>query len=349
MTAPPSPAPPYIRAARPTSAVLRGFVVASVPAAAAGVWQIGRTLLDQPAAASTGLWPLAWLGRLGLVDGAPAPLAALAAGTLLLAPPLAVALALGRFWAELFARLRGRRLDPAWALAPWLFVLMLPAGMPLTHVAAGITFGTVVGCHAFGGTGRYLVNPALLGVVFLTVAYPASFGSGAWIPGTDLAPTWAGLAAAAPADSMPSWTDAVLGRQIGAFGTTSPAACLAGALLLALRGDASWRSLAGGLAGVALLGWSMAGLPWYWQPVLGSFAFVWAFVLTDPTTMALTRGGRWLQAGAFGALTVVLRTANPDHPESTAFALLLATLSTPLLDHVVVRRRVARLEKRREG
>lgn len=337
-----------------TAAVLRGFFFASLPAALLGAWNIGYRLLagralaepGAPAAIDADIWQLNLIDAMGMSHDPPSVLTSVLLGTLLLAPSLLVALAVSRAWAQLFAHVRRRALDPAWALAAWLFVLLLPAGISPLQVGLGISFGVLFGCHLFGGTGRYLVHPALLGAVFLLVAYPASFQAGAWVPGTDLAATW-DLLAAGQANS--SWFDAALGYQVGVAGATSPLACALGALLLGYRGSASWRTLLGGIAGIGIVGLAFADVPWYWQPVVGSFAFVWAFVLTDPTTMALTSQARWIAATLFGALTVVLRMANPEHPERTLFALLLATLLTPLLDHIVVRREIYVRRRRYAG
>ena len=65
----------------------------------------------------------------------------------------------------------------------WLFCLLLPATVPLYQVALGMTFGIVVGKLIYGGSGRYLVSPALLGVAFLVFSYPdLMYAPGAWVP-----------------------------------------------------------------------------------------------------------------------------------------------------------------------
>jgi ABC-type amino acid transport system permease subunit len=49
--------------------------------------------------------------------------------------------------------------------------------------SVGITFGIVAGRLIFGGAGRYLVNPSVLGFAFLMFSYSALvFDPGAWIP-----------------------------------------------------------------------------------------------------------------------------------------------------------------------
>jgi len=212
-------------------------------------------------------------------------------------PLLAVSLVMSRFWAELFSRWRDRPLDRGWVLAAWLYALLLPAQTPLGFAALALSFGLVFGCHVFGGSGRYLVNPALLAIVFLSVSYPNP------------------LVAAA---------EVHLEQAI---------ASLLGALYLITRGAASARII-GAALGAIIVGSLAVGLSWHWHFTLGNFALLLAFVATDPTTRPATAGGCWAFGALFGALTIVLRTAIPESPEGTWSALLLASLCVPLLDHI---------------
>jgi len=98
-------------------------------------------------------------------------------------------------------------------------------------------------------------------------------------------------------------------------------------------GHTSWRVPAGALAGLLITAWAFGTHPWYWQAVTGSFALALAFVASDPTTVPESRAGQWTLGFLFGALTVILRTLNPEHPEGSLQALLLATLASPLVDH----------------
>jgi Na+-transporting NADH:ubiquinone oxidoreductase subunit B len=305
-------------------------VIASLPAMLVGAWALGARLASTPIDA-TGIWQLAWLARLG-IDPQHAGIGGqwlLGAGFVV--PLLATAVAVSRLVAELFARARGRSLDAGWFVAAWLYALLLPPTMPLPFAALGLSFGLLFGCHVFGGTGRYLVNPALLGVVFLGIAYPDLPAATHWLPGAGVPSSWAAAAADGPSGT---WAHAWLGTAGGAIGAASPAACFLGAVVLLATRAASWRTMIGALIGLALVGAAAGPLPWYWQLALGNFALGLAFIVTDSTTRARTNGGAWAHGIAFGLLTVTLRVVNPDHPEGTWAALLLATLCVPLLDHV---------------
>lgn len=333
--------------------VLRDFAVATVPAAAFGAWMLGGHIArawasGDPAASDAvraAVWEIRALESLGLAPDAAAAPAVI--GLALLLTRSFVALVVSRLWAELFARVRGRALDPSWALAAWLFVLLVPLGVSPLLLAVGLSFGLLFGCHVFGGTGSYLVSPALLGAVFLAVAYPAVFDAGAWVPGTELVPLWHAFSAGgfdgggSFAGIEATWGSAFVGAGPATFGTGSAAACLLGAAFLIARRRVSWRAVAGAGWGIVVAGSAVSTVPWHWQPVLGSFAFVTAFVLTDPTTRARSVVGEWAQGIVFGLLTVLIRMADPTHPEGSFFALLLAALCTPLVDHFARRARPA--------
>jgi Na+-transporting NADH:ubiquinone oxidoreductase subunit B len=318
------------------------FVYASLPAALAGVWNLGARVREASlqAPATPGPWQVEMLRDLGIGLEQPGPLPAVAIGCAFLLPLLLTSLAVSRAWAEGFARLRGRPLDPGWALTAWLYTLLLPATMPLHFAALGLSFGVVFGCHVFGGSGRYIVNPALLGIAYAAIAHPSLLAGTQWLPGASVPSSWAAVAAdgiAAGVAGGPAWLPLFLGNRIGALGTPSALACLLGAAFLIARGAASPRIVLAAVAGLALASGLLGALPWYWHLALGNFAFVLAFVATDPTTRPLTAGGCWAYGALFGVLTIVLRVADPEHPEGTGFALLLASLCAPLLDHLATR------------
>lgn len=268
--------------------VLGIVVLASVPTLVVGVHALGLSLSDVYDAS--------------IVQS-------LLAGAAHMAPRLVLGIVVSLLWAFLFARLRNRPLDPGWLYGGWMFILLMPAGVPMPIICLGLSFGLIFGCHVFGGTGRYFVNPAALGGVFLLISYPVAMSAN-WLPGAEVHSTWPPAAASA-------------------------AACQAGALLLMLLRVASWQIVAGGLIGMLATACLFDSVPWYWQPLLGNFALVLAFLATDPTTTPETRTGRWALGLAFGTITVAIRMLNPEHPEGSLFALLLASALAPLVDHLL--------------
>ncbi len=247
----------------------------------------------------------------------------------------------------------------------WFLALMMPATVPMYQVALGMSFGIVIGKLIYGGSGRYLVNPALLGVAFLVFSYPALlFGQGAWVPveGYDqptvleLVTDEGGLKVVAAVDY--GFWQLFLGDRPGAVGVVSTLGALLGAAFLVLTGMASWRVMLGslfGLIAVSLLGNAVApdhelfSIPWYWHLVLGGFVFGAVFIATDPVAGPMTDAGRWGYGLLVGGLTVLIRMANPAYYEGVMFAILLASMFSPLIDYVVtqmnIRRRRLRLQE----
>ncbi len=311
--------------------LLFGFLIASLPMAILVAWRNGSTLLaDNNSGEALIDWRLQLLGRLGLELSTPGVATSLIVGITLIMTAFIIAAIVSVAWAVTFAALRDRIVDPGWLMTAWLFTLLLTPATSLGLVALGASFAAVFGQHVFGGTGRYIASPAVVGALFLQVAYPAT-AIGVWQWPADEVISNAELFSWPPlAGGLADWP--------AAYATM---ACIAGALWLAYTGIASHRSLLGALAGLLLAtlvtGLLGDALPVHWHFIMGSFAFGWAFLLTDPTTLPLTRLGRWLHGGLFGLLVVVMRQADPTHPESTLFALLLAGLLVPLLDFAVLR------------
>ncbi len=354
---------PHVRDAANVQRLFFYFVAATFPAVLIGLWnqglQIGQGLAESGLTKLPG-WRgvvLAGMGWDPLTAGA---VWNLLVGLVYFLPLLAVALAAGLLWEVLFATLLRRAPQSGVLMSSWLYVLLLPANMPLLFAALGISFGLVFGKHVFGGGGKYIASPALLGVLFLYFSYPAQMGDGAGlpVPGVESRTILALLADGGIeriAQNGVAWLDVFVGRQPGALGTTSALACAAGALFLVLVRAASARILAGALLGLIIGNWLAAAsgastsAPWYWHASLGSFAFGVAFIATDPVAASVTRAGRWIYGLLIGLLVVLIRTADPAHPDGTLFSILLASLFAPLIDYGAVRAQLYRRQRRRRA
>jgi Na+-transporting NADH:ubiquinone oxidoreductase subunit B len=287
-------------------------------------------------------------------------------------PIVIVSYVVGGVWEVLFAVVRKHEINEGFLVTGMLFPLTCPPDLPLWMVAAGISFGVVVGKEVFGGTGMNVLNPALTARAFVFFAYPAHMSGEVWTA-VDPARTvdaWSGatpLAVAAEHEGQAvvaaveqagfRLQDAFFGLVPGSLGEVSAFACLLGALILVLTGVGSWKimlsMLLGGIGGSffinAVAGPSSSGimaLPWTWQLSLGGFAFGLVFMATDPVSAASTSTGQWIYGFLAGFLSILVRTVNPAYPEGVMLAILFMNVFAPLIDHFVVkanmRRRLAR-------
>ena len=239
-------------------------------------------------------------------------------------------------------------------------------------MALGISFGVVIGKEIFGGVGMNVLNPALTGRAFLYFAYPAQIsGDPVW---RDVDPSqvvdglsgptalalikdkgldaMGGLGGINVADGQVSWLESFIGLEPGSMGETSALACLFGAAVLIATGIASWRTIAGIVAGafVAAVGLNMASsgtnaamaIPFHWHLVVGGFAFGTVFMATDPVTSPFTNTGKWIYGLMIGLLIVVIRALNPAYAESVMMAILFMNVFAPLCDYFVVQANIKR-------
>lgn len=335
-------------------------LLALVPVLIAAVVNTGHQYLLALNAVG-GVYEGDWRDRLatslGLDYADPAWIDVLAAGLVHVLPVLAMALIVGGVWEQAFAVARRRRREPGLLVIAVLMTLLMPPGVSLAHLAVGMSFAIVFGKGIFGGEGKTFLNPALLGAAVMLISFPTALTNH---------PLWSGIAgyggsrafalydvdgveglAAAGID----WWSAFTGNVQGMMGTTSlPAIGLGAAVLIATR-IASWRLIAGqllGLVSIVLLSNLLGGergittLAWQWHLVLGSFAFGAVFLATDPASCASTNTGRWAQGLVVGALVVMIRLANPAHPDGVILAILMGSILAPLIDHVVIRLNVRR-------
>lgn len=303
-------------------------------------------------------------------------------GALYYIPVYIVTLAAGGILEVVFAIVRKHEVNEGFLVTSALLPLTCPATIPLWQVAIAIVFGVVVAKEIYGGTGMNFLNPALTARAFLFFAYPAQIsGDKVWV-----AANWsADGASGATADAMSSATmlaqaanpgayidgatsglaavqanttfmDAFLGFIPGSMGETSALACIFGAIVLIATGVGSWKTMAGGILGSAIMAMTLnvlgAGMnpffdvPFWWHWVLGGFAFAIVFMATDPVSSALTERGKFIYGFSIGMFGIVVRVLNPAYPEGWMLAILFMNCFAPLIDYFIlqsnVKRRMAR-------
>ena len=359
---------PHVRDRVNVQRVLNNFVIASLPCWFVGLWNLGEQIhVAMAFSGTTELpgWRAAVFTALGLSHDGTSFTANFLHGLLYWLPVFATALLTGAFWESAFAVVRQRPVDEGLMSIAWLFALILPPAVPLWQVVFGMSFAMVVAKGIYGGTGRYIVSPPVLGLCILTFSYPDTLLGAAWIPvpgyeeltTIELVVLEGGVRALELVDY--GWWSLFTGYQPGPIGVTSALACLFGAAYLIYTGSGSWRIMAGSLAGMVLtvlllntLGPSddpLFATPWWWHAVIGGWAFGTVFLATDPMAAATTRAGRWVFGILVGVLTIIVRLTNPAYFEGVVFAILLASIFAPLCDYFVVERDIKRRQRRLEA
>jgi Na+-transporting NADH:ubiquinone oxidoreductase subunit B len=339
-------------------------VIALVPVVLMALWNTGyqaNLAMARVGLAEAPGWRGALVGAFGY--DAENTLSNLAHGAVVFAPVYLITMLAGRGWELLFSRMRGRPVNESLWVTGLLFALSLPPTIPLWQAALGISFGVIFAQELFGGYGRHILHPALVGRAFLYFAYANDMsGDGIWIAvdGYSRATPLSALQATDPEIGLdvidPSWTEVFVGTIGGSMGETSALACLVGAVILILTGIGSWRVMLSATLGAVSAGalFVRAGsetnamflLPPEWHLVLGGFAFGVVFFATDPVTSAQTNAGRWVYGFLVGSLAILLRVTNPTYPEGTMMAILLASVSAPLIDWFVEQRNIQRRARR---
>ncbi|MHC4563322.1 MAG: RnfABCDGE type electron transport complex subunit D [Planctomycetota bacterium] len=258
-----------------------------------------------------------------------------------------------------FAVIRKEEINEGFLVTGLLFPLILPPALPLWMVGVGVFLGVLVGKELFGGTGRNLFNPALVGRCFLALGYPKAM-SGNWIapvaqwPGRITQFTSDTISGATPLvdaanDQWVSLKDLFFGNVSGSAGETSALAIVLGGLVLVGVGVANWRTVASMLLGFVVLTACVHGGSMHvvlWHVLAGGLLFGAFFMATDPITSPMTEGGKWVYGLLIGVATALIRNFT-GYVEGVMFAILLGNLFAPVIDEVFLAVHVRRLQ--REG
>jgi Na+-translocating ferredoxin:NAD+ oxidoreductase RnfD subunit len=243
----------------------------------------------------------------------------------------------------LFAKFRKLPLDPAWMITPLLVTLMMPPTSPLWMVAIGSSFGVFFGKAVFGGYGKHIFNPAVVGILFLYFAFPSLMLTKWLNPVTQDV-----VAAATPLITLNrnlpfeySLMQLLLGNVPGTIGETFRLGVLViGAAFMVLK-VIDWRVPASYLGTVFLLN-LLGGFLWpnqFRDPVLslmvGGLLFGAFFVASDPITTPQYPLSKLFYGFGLGVITVIIRNF-ATFPEGVVFAVIIMSAVSPLLDSMKI-------------
>ena len=234
-----------------------------------------------------------------------------------------------------------------------LLAFNLPSNIPWWIIVIGAVVAIGVAKMTFGGLGHNPFNPALVGRVFLLIAYPVQMTSfpkpihpdyiDAFAGATPLAALKSQAIAAGDANLL----NMLSGMMPGSMGEIAAAALLVGGLYMLWRRVITWHipvAVLGSMAAFAFIvalaqggGEAIYALPAF--HLLAGGAMLGAiFMATDYVTSPMTPKGMIIYGVGIGVITMVIRMWGA-YPEGMSFAILLMNAVTPLINKYVKPRR----------
>lgn len=254
----------------------------------------------------------------------------------------AVALVFGGLVEWVFAKIRKLEFDHSWIVSPLVLSLMLPPTVKLWVVAVATVFGVFFGKAIFGGLGKNIFNPAVVGVLFVTISFPSIITAAEWIH-----PSIDGFAGATPLAMLNGsgeftylFKDLLLGNVPGSIGETFRLGIIILGVGLIVLKIANWRIPVFYLGSVfvltALGNWLAPET--FPNPIfslfVGGLLFAAFFVATDPVTAPLSNKGKIIFAVGLAFFTVLIRNL-ATFQEGVIFAIIIMNAIAPLIDDMV--------------
>ena len=212
-----------------------------------------------------------------------------------------------------------------------LLAYNLPVGLPIWQAVVGSAFAIIVVKQLFGGLGMNFANPAIVGRIFLFMAFSSTM-SNYQIPND------AGelVASATPlaTEEIPSFLNLFLGNNNGCIGETCALALIAGGIYLVARKVISFHIpviFIGTVFVLSLLvapeGQNIFGYALY-QILSGGLMLGAIFMATDYVTSPYTKWGKVIFAVGCALITFAIRQWG-SYPEGVSFSILFMNIITP--------------------
>lgn len=252
----------------------------------------------------------------------------------------------------LFARQYNDKVHSSVFVTTVLYTLTLPPTIPYWMAVIGIIVGIVFGKMVFGGFGRNVFNPALVGRAFIYVSFgnyltnrwvePLGFSEifGGFIKYSSDAITEATPLAEIARGGSASLFDLFIGNVSGSLGETSAILLILGGLFLVIKKIADYRIIISGIFGMLLMNFSLNiinvenAIPCIYALLSGGFLLGIFFMATDPVSASSLNEGKLIYGFIIGVLTTLIRTFSV-WPEGIMFSILIANMFIPIIDHSI--------------
>jgi len=248
--------------------------------------------------------------------------------------------------------------DLSAVLTGLLLAFNLPSNIDWWIVLIGAVVAIGIGKMTFGGLGQNPFNPALVGRVFLLIAYPAQMTTwplpqgfnGSYLDAeTGATPLYylkhiVKTGDASVIDQLPALKDAFLGAMGGSLGEVCALALIIGGLFLICCRVITWHIPVAIIATVACFaactGWAGAlpeglttGQYVAYELLSGGIMLGAFFMATDYVTSPMSAWGKIIFGIGIGFIVMVIRTWG-NYPEGMSFAILIMNACVPLLNKI---------------
>lgn len=234
----------------------------------------------------------------------------------------------------------------------FLYALTLPPGIPYWVAVVGIVFGVVFGKGVFGGFGKNIFNPALVGRCFIYVSFPTymtikwvnpfnSFPGGflKYDGGVDALTSATPIILFNKTGETVEYLRLLLGNVSGSLGETSALLIIAVGIYLALTRTASWKimvSCVGSFLAISTLFYftGVVKADPIFSILTGGFLFAVVFMATDPISAPSNDRSKVIYGIIIGLIAFTIRSFSL-FAEGIMFAILIANTFAPLIDRHV--------------
>lgn len=236
------------------------------------------------------------------------------------------------------------------AVTGLLLAFNLPSTLPIPLVILGAAVAIGIGKSSFGGLGRNLFNPALVGRVFLLISFPvqmtnfpAAVGVDSVSGATPLAYVKEALASGkSVSEIMPNidMSNVIFGLKEGSLGEIGGLLLLLGGLYLLYRKVITWH-IPFFVLGTMLV---FSGMLWAVDPekfvnplfhiFTGGAVLGAVYMATDYVTSPMTTRGMVIYGIGIGFITIMIRVWGA-YPEGISFAILIMNAFVPLINKYI--------------
>lgn len=249
----------------------------------------------------------------------------------------------------LFLKLRKKPItitDGSAALTGLLLAHNVSPRLPIWCICVGAVFAIIIGKQIFGGLGRNIFNPALVGRAFLVASWPkymVVFDNPRWQIDAVTTATPLTIIKHGYTYPLPSYLDLFIGNRGGCIGEVCIAVLLLGALFLLYKGYISWHIPFTYIFTVGILSWMFAsdklfGGDWLFYILTGGLILGAFFMATDMVTSPITNKGKTIFGLGCGIITFAIRKWG-GYPEGVSYSILIMNAATPLIDRLTKPRR----------